>query len=95
MSSPPERFVNFVYNLDLIFDSEFEKKMIGDQISNSLLNIFKNIEFDHPCKDFPKSFLLKLFIRCKIFYTLKFRNRDFKFNKTKKNVRKLRNLMHV
>lgn len=96
LSTPPENFVSFIFNLDNKFNSEFEKIFIEDQISHKLLNLFQNIKFDHPCKDFPKLFLYKLFIRCKVF--LKFRNRDLKYNRnkqSKQNSRKLRNLMHV
>lgn len=67
----------------------------GDGISHKLLNAMEQIEFNYPCIDFPKTFILKLFIRMKIFYIMKYTNRELSLNKRDKNVRKLRILSHI
>lgn len=93
--SPPEDFVKFVYRLELIFRDKFKEMYTGDGISHKLLNAMEQIEFNYPCIDFPKTFILKLFIRMKIFYTMKYTNRELSLNKRDKNVRKLRILSHI
>lgn len=55
-----------------------------------------NIDFIHPCSEFPKTYVKKLFIRMKIFYSIKYTNRDLKTIKTDKKVeRKLKILSHL
>lgn len=57
------------------------------------LQVLSCVDFLHSCSDFPKIYLLKLFIRVRIYYILKFVNRDFK-NK-KEGTRKITILCHA
>lgn len=96
LQPPPERFIEYIYNLEHIFKTNFEDSSVEQGISQKLFNIMEGIEFIHPCPDFPKNFILKLFIRMKIFYSMKYTNRDLKYNsKDKKNVRKLNIVSHI
>lgn len=81
--------------MENIFNCNFENICVEHGISNKLLDVIKNIDFTHPCTDFPKMFLMKLFIRMKIFYTIKYTNRDLVFNKKDKHIRKVKILSHV
>nr|CAI5848512.1 unnamed protein product [Callosobruchus analis] len=76
LKSPPELFVNFIYQLEKIFISKFENISIGEGISHQLVSRMKQVKFVHPCSEFPKSFIVKFVIQLKIFYTLKYSNRD-------------------
>lgn len=54
--------------------------------------ILSKIEFSHSCSNFPKNYLIKFYIRVRLFYTLKFTNRDFK--EQKKHNKKIRILQN-
>lgn len=96
LQSPSDDFVRFIFELEKTFNSSFEEICSGQGISHQLLNLMKNIEFHPPCIDFPKPYILKLFIRMKIFYTLKYTNRDLStLQKDKKNIRKLKILSNI
>lgn len=91
---PSENFVKYIYNLEKKFTSVFEIACKSKGISFALFNHLKSIEFTHPCSNFPKLHVLKLFIRLKIFYCMKYTNRDIVCNKKSKN-RKLTILSHL
>ena len=96
LQSPPEDFINFIYKLELVFNSQFEDISTGPAVSNILFNIMENIHFTHPCLQFPIIYVKKLFIRMKIFYTIEYTNRDLNLTKSdKKAQRKLKILSHL
>lgn len=57
------------------------------------LEILCCVEFSHICPEFPKIYVLKLFIRVRIYYVLKFTNRDL--NNKKEGTRKTNILCHI
>ena len=69
-----DEFVQFFSNLTKVFD-------IAKDLLNKLLSIHLNIE----CQDFDKEFLLMLFIRTRIYYCLKFENRQLATSKKRRN----------
>lgn len=93
---PSESFVNYIYKLETGFSSMFDKICCTQGISHSYFNALKTIEFFHPCSEFPYSYVLKLFIRLRIFYCLKYTNRNIVTDKRKyKKNRKLSILSHL
>lgn len=92
LRTPSEQFINFIYNLEKQFLSHFDNICITTGISHSFLKIFKTIPLNHPCSDFSL-LILKLFIR--LFYTIKYANRDLKNKKQDKKNRKILILSHL
>lgn len=98
LRSTPEYFVKYIYiyELEKIFNSNFENISTGPSISQKLYSLINKEHLEHPCSQFPKDYALKLFIKLKIFYTIKYTNRDLKIKqKDKKTIRKLNILSHI
>lgn len=72
-------FYQYIYQLFLVFKRNFmnlaSHPNVGMNLRDSMMD---SVFFYHPCKDFPKTFLINLFIRYRIFHTL---------NKTNKKCR--------
>lgn len=75
---PHDNFVYFISKLEILFKSSFEELSVGNNLVNNFIGIFKKVDFLHPCNSFPKEYLLRLYVRIRIFYTLKDINRNFK-----------------
>lgn len=79
----PSGFVHYVYRLEKAFTSNFAS-FTGNNVGAELFRNMSTIEFlNKPCECFPKYFLLKLFIRIRIFHTVKVNNINFKSSKCK------------
>lgn len=88
---PSEQFIHYIYELEKLFKSSFESICGTSQISHKYFHEMKKVVFNHPCPLFPSDYLIKLFIRLKIYYTLKYSNREQKIqNKTNKKGKKNR-----
>lgn len=88
--------VNFYAYIQLLEDIFTEKVLIclsGSNVASSIITFMKDVELIHPCDRFPKEYLVKLFVRMRIFYALKYINRDFK-SSPKKN-EKLIKISHL
>lgn len=77
---PSAVFINYITELHTKF---FENINIITQtnVMQKFMQILSTIQFSHPCCDFPNIYLLKLFIRMRLYYILKFINRDMKTKK--------------
>lgn len=84
LKCPSSSFVSYIEQLENIFTDNILKLMTENNVGYKLIDLMGNICFNHPCKAFPHSYLIKLFVRMRIFYFLKFLNRDLK-TRTKKN----------
>lgn len=84
---PKLLFFKYIYTLEQNFFSLFSDLCINSNIGATYFDILKTIEFNPPFQMFPKTYVLKLFIRLRIFYALKFVNREFRKQKlgNKKN----------
>lgn len=76
LRSPGESFLYYIYSLEKIFSTMFDDICTKTGISHIYLEKMKNVSFCHPCPDFPLLYVIKLFIRLKIFYSVKFANKD-------------------
>lgn len=94
---PDSTFYQYIFDLDLVFNNNFESLSIlpyvGQKIKQSMTN---NVHFQHPCPQFPKEYLLNLFIRFRIYTSLTRTNRNLNLPITKygKN-RKIQILSHL
>lgn len=74
---PHNNFFIYICMLEKIFKDNLEKLIIKNVLAN-FIEIFKNITFEHSCCNFPYNYLIKLYTRMKLYYTLKFINKNFK-----------------
>ena len=95
LTSPIKLFVEYLQILESIFTEVFTKFLktpgVGVKIFENLCQV--NHEFLSLCKNFPTTYLLKLFVRVRIYYCIKFYNAELKCTKDTK--RKLQILKHL
>lgn len=75
---PQDNFFYYVCELEQIFVENFEKTAVLDNVLTTLIELYKAVHFQHPCEDFPHNYLLRLYSRMRLFYCLKFINRNFR-----------------
>lgn len=75
---PNNNFVQYMTILEEIFFQQIHNLLTQKHVILKLLTVFTEIRFDHPCEQFPKQYLLKLYSRVRLFYTLKFANQRFR-----------------
>lgn len=86
-------FCFYIHKLEEIFVKNFEKYCFQKNIGGYLFQLAQDIIFDPPCSHFPTIFLIKLFLRMRIYFTLLQHNKLCK-GFDKKN-RKLLNIQHL
>lgn len=95
---PGDNFYRYIFELDKMFCKLFPTLSIEEKVGHKIKLELEKISFENPCPDFNRNYLLCLFVRLKIYYTIKYCNRNFKeqkFNKNSKNNRKIINLRHL
>lgn len=92
---PNKSFVAFIGELDNVFSKIFCNVAGSSNLSNELYKILCQVDYHNSCDKFPKEFLLKHYIKYKIFDALSFYNNELmnKWTHTK-NV-KLRILSNI
>lgn len=75
---PPKNFVEYIISLENLFVLNFNSLCIKENIGHNLTTLFSKVPFTHPCSEFNYKYLLSLYTRIRIFYTLKYANRKFK-----------------
>lgn len=94
LKSPHELFYKHIFLLESTFFSNIENFLNNPRVGNRMYELLKTVEeFKHPCENFPGDYLLKLFVRLRIYYILKFNNREFKHSSGRN--RKLSILMNM
>jgi len=91
---PDDDFYNYIYELENIFIDNFPCIAYEEGVGAKLKIDFCNVPYDHPCKNFEKSYLINLFTRFRIFTGIKFLNKALVSEKKLKN-RKLIVLKHL
>lgn len=64
--------------MNTIFFERFEEFVIQNNVVNNFVKEFKKINFIHPCKNFLCNYVIHLFARMRLYFMLKFTNRNFK-----------------
>lgn len=93
LNVPPNEFFNYINQLDDVFIVNFPLLAVEQNVGSKLKNLFDNIPFDHPCKNFDIEFLKKLYIRLRIFHTINRLNKNMLT--TGRKYRKLDILSHL
>lgn len=78
LKMPRDDFCSYIKKLDDKFCELFPKLSLENNVGQSIKNELEKIHFSPPCENFPLNFLLLLFTRVRIFYTLQFANKTFK-----------------
>ncbi|KAL6422931.1 hypothetical protein ACFW04_010437 [Cataglyphis niger] len=68
-------FSLYVSGLEDTFMLNFEKFSIEDNLGAQMLQFAQQVEYKPPCPDFPVAFLIKLFLRMRIYFTLSRHNK--------------------
>lgn len=85
--SPPEDFTEFLMILENKFKEYFNPDVQINSVAQELLKQLEEYGFGMPCPCFPIDYLKALFVRVRLFYTIK---RNNKLLKNKKSVRSLK-----
>jgi hypothetical protein len=73
-----------IYTLEKHFFQNIEKHFCEKQVGHQMYNICQNVGIlQHPCTNFPRDYLIRLFVRLRIFYIVKCTNKDLKFTASK------------
>ena len=83
----------YTIQLEDHFKAYFKKLNETAGICNDLLHFLKTADLQGPCERFEFHYLIKLFIRMRIYYCLKFTNRDLASSKRKN--RKYPKIVHL
>jgi len=91
---PHDDFYNYIFKLESKFIQNVPIIAIKDNVGAKLRDILVNTHFKHPCPNFEKTYLLHLFIRFRIFSSIKFLNKSLIAERVRKS-RKLSILKHL
>lgn len=86
-------FYSYIQQLEQIFVTNFESNCFQANIGSYLFKLAQNVDFKAPCPEFPKIYLLKLFLRMRIYFTLSHHNKEC--GSMKKKNRKMFNILHL
>jgi len=83
LNIPSNNFCSYIHQLEEIFVKNFENNYFQKGIGGYLFQLAQNITFQPPCPNFPIIFLIKLYLRMRIYYTLSQHNKGNKEFKKK------------
>lgn len=89
---PPEDFINFVEEMERHYQSFFNNFYMNCKIAKSIFESMKQIMYSPPCPCFPINYAKKLFIRIRIYITVKYNNEEFSKNRSAKKCFSVANL---
>lgn len=69
---PNNNFIEYIKTLENLFFEKINEYILQPSIINNFIKLFKQVEFVSPCTQFPQDYLIKLFARVQLYYTLKF-----------------------
>lgn len=75
---PSNNFVYLVSYMEAIFQENFERLSTRENVVGEFVRLFENGNFSHPCPLFPLSYVIRLYARIRIYYTLKDIQKNFK-----------------
>lgn len=93
LNIPSNNFCSYIYKLEEIFVKNFESNCFKKNIGAYLFQHAQDIPFEPLCPHFPTIFLIKLFLRMRIYYTLSQHNKTTK-KTARKNI-KLVTVLHL
>lgn len=88
---PPEEYVKYLKILDSLFVKYFNKACEMKKISKYIHKKLKNIPPYKCCENFDIDILLKIFIKTRLFFAIKFFNRDISKPEFRNKILKISN----
>lgn len=82
--NPPDDFLNFVEEMEKHYQMFFNNYRMNCKIAQSIFDTMNGIAYVPPCACFPINYVKKLFIRIRIYITIKYNNRDFRKHRSGK-----------
>lgn len=82
LKSPNDSFFQYLGSCENVFTANFKNLALQPNVGIQLKNKVFNVPLLHPCDEFPKEYFASLFVRTRIFYTIKFLNRDISLQRS-------------
>lgn len=95
LTIPSRDIVEFVRALETIFISKFSELALEENVGKKIKQFLSHVTFNHPCTNFPLTYFVNLYIRVRIYFTLKFANQEIKTCRLSKINTKLSILQHL
>ncbi len=96
LHAPSMSFFEFITKMEDVFVANFSVFSKSLYVGKHLLAKLENVAVSFQmCENFPIDYLRKLFLRMRIYYCLKFANRDFASAKSKRKNRKYIKVAHL
>ena len=96
LHAPSMSFFEFITKMEDVFVANFSVFSKSSYVGKHLLAKLENVAVSFQmCENFPIDYLRKLFLRMRIYYCLKFANRDFASAKSKRKNRKYIKVAHL
>lgn len=82
--------ISYVFNLENVFIHNFEKFAVEANVGARMLQLAERIEYKPPCPNFPVTFLIKLYLRMRIYITLLRHNKICKATESRDSLKVLK-----
>ncbi|CAI6368536.1 unnamed protein product [Macrosiphum euphorbiae] len=93
---PNSTFYQYIFQINQVFDRHFISLAPQPNVGKTLKDLILNtIFFYHPCDNFPKDFLINLFLRFQIHNSLNRTNKEYQALRTGKKNRKVQILSNL
>ena len=76
--APSNVMLQYIMQLEETFVKHFSNLQKATYVGHDLLKLLESIQLDQPCNSFNKKYLLMLFTRLRVYYCLKFANRELR-----------------
>ena len=84
---PTTSFVQYITNIEQEFIGEFSNSMTTSGVGKHIVDVLPEFTGSN-CSEFPGNYLVRLFVRMRIYYVVKFKNRELAQKKgDKKNIK--------
>ena len=94
LNIPSTCYLEYITKLEDAFVKSFSVTTRNTNVGINILKVIERIPVPfHTCAEFPLAYLQKLFVRMRIYYSIKFANREF--SSTKKKSRKYLKVKHL
>jgi len=93
---PDSTFYQYTFQINKVFDRHFISLAPQPNVGKTLKDLILNtIFFYHPCDNFPKDFLINLFLRFRIYNSLNRTNKKFQALRSGKMNRRVQILSNL
>jgi hypothetical protein len=91
---PTTSFVQYITNIEQEFIGEFSNSMTTSGVGKHIADVLPEFTGSN-CAEFPGNYLVRLFVRMRIYYVVKFKTRELAQKKGDKKNRKYFKIAHL